>query len=84
MESTEHYKMEITDTGIRSLDAEWFPEEQIRALEKLEEQVFIHKWMIEEALAGISPSWRIKKDDKLFNRRLKDKIAHIHDLFHTQ
>ena len=83
MESTEYHKMEITGTAIRSLDAEWFTEEQIKALEKLEGRVFIHKWMMEEALAGISPSWGPKKDDTLFNRRLKDKIAHIHDLFHT-
>ncbi len=82
MESTEHYEMEITDTAIRSLDAEWFTEEQIKALEELGGRVFIHKWMMDEALAGISPSWRIRKDDKLFNRRLKDQIAHIHDLFH--
>ena len=83
METTEHYEMEITDTAIRSLDAEWFTEEQIKALEKLEGRVFIHKWIMDEALAGISPSWRPKKDDELFNRRLKDKSAHIHDLFHT-
>ena len=83
MESTEYHKMEITGAAIRSLDAKWFTEEQIQALEKLDGQVFIHTWMMDEALAGISPSWRIKKDDRLFNRRLKEKIDRIHNLFHT-
>ncbi|MBN2539575.1 MAG: inorganic phosphate transporter [Deltaproteobacteria bacterium] len=84
MESTEYHKMEITGAAIRFLDSKWFTEEQIKALEKLDGQVFIHTWMMDEALAGISPSWRIKKDDRLFSRRLKEKIDRIHDLFHTR
>jgi len=83
MESTEYHKMEITGTASHSMDAKLFTEEQIKALEKLDGKVFIHKWMMDEALAGISPSWRIKKGDRLFNRSLKEKIDRIHDLFHT-
>ncbi|HOO90580.1 MAG TPA: inorganic phosphate transporter [Syntrophales bacterium] len=81
MESAEYHKMEITETAIHSLDEEWLTEEQIEALEKLEGQVFIHTWMMDKALARISPAWNMKKDDKLFNRALEDKLAYIHDLF---
>ncbi|MEA3486829.1 MAG: inorganic phosphate transporter [Thermodesulfobacteriota bacterium] len=84
MESTEYHKMEITGAGIRSLDAKWLTEEQVRALEKLDGQIFIHKWMMDEAISRASPSWRIKKGDKLFNRTLRNKVVYIHNLFRTR
>ena len=84
MDSTEHYQMKITDAGINSLDMEWFTEEQIKTLKKLEGQIFIHKWMMDEAISRASPSWRIKKSDKLFNETLKNKFAYIHNIFRAR
>jgi len=83
MESAEVYRMHVTDAGIRSLDTNTFTEEQIQVLKKVEGQIFIHTWVMDKALAELSPSWAFKKDDEQFNRELQEKLSYIHGLFHT-
>ncbi len=83
MESTEVYRMHVTDAGIRSLATAGFTEDQIQTLKKVESQIFIHTWVMDKTLAELSSSWAFKKDNEYFNRNLKEKLSYIHDLFHT-
>jgi PiT family inorganic phosphate transporter len=73
--------MRVTGAAITKLNAEWFTDEQVKALKQLEGREFVHKWQLNEALAGQSPQWRFRENDRDFNRNLRNKLAHLYPVF---
>ncbi len=58
--------------------------EQLRALWSLVGKSYLHPWMLDEALAELSPEWRLlpkTKSNKLANRHLTDQLRNVHDIF---
>jgi PiT family inorganic phosphate transporter len=58
--------------------------EQLRALWLLVGKSYLHPWMLDEALAELSPEWRLlpkTKANKLANRHLTDQLRSVHDVF---
>jgi PiT family inorganic phosphate transporter len=81
MTSAELDEMEITGSGIASVDMNWITLEQIAALQVLEGRVFERKWQLDDALAEVSASWRFRKDDDKHNRDLGQKLSYIYRFF---
>lgn len=53
-----------------------FSKEQIEALKKLQNAIFIHKWQIIDTLSKLSKEWRFKENvrkNRLYNKKLKMK-----------
>jgi hypothetical protein len=40
--------------------------------------------LVNEALAELSPDWRVKRNNKKYNAELKNKLNYIHNLFRNQ
>ncbi len=64
------------------LDPNEFTPAQIEAVKKLHGKVFTHKWQLDQALANISPAWRLKPNDlsnKFYNKSIlkKRKILYL-------
>ena len=81
MASAELDEMEVTKEGITGLDMNWITPQQAAGLELLEGRVFEHKWQLDDALAEMSPSWRLKEDDEKHNRDIEQKLAYIYKYF---
>ena len=81
MASAELDEMEVTKEGITGLDMNWITPQQAAGLELLEGRVFEHKWQLDDALADVSPSWRLKADDEKHNRDIEQKLAYIYKYF---
>ena len=57
---------------------------QQRAVRRLAGRTFLHRWMLDEALAAESDSWRSRPAtavNKLFNRRLDDRRRELYWIF---
>jgi len=66
------------------LDAEMFSPEQIEAVKKLHGRLFIHKWQLDDALAQLSPAWRLKPNtirNKFFNKNILKKRQILYQVF---
>ncbi|MHB2150754.1 inorganic phosphate transporter [Calditrichota bacterium LG25] len=66
------------------LDAELFSPEQIEAVKKLHGQIFVHKWQLDDALAQLSPAWRLKPNtirNKFFNKNILKKRQILYQVF---
>jgi PiT family inorganic phosphate transporter len=81
MTASEIDEMGVTKAAIAMLRTDWFTSEQKKALEQLEGREFVHKWQLNEALAEISPQWRLRANDKSYNKNLRNKLAHIYRFF---
>ena len=81
MASAELDELEITKSGIDSVDMNWITPQQKAGLELLEGRVFEHKWQLDDALAEMSPSWRLKEGDDKHNRELGQKSSYIYKYF---
>ena len=81
--SAEIDPMEVTVETLETIDfdSDWISEREKNDLMKLEGRKFIHKWQLDEALAEISPSWRLKENDKKYNENLKNKLSHLYEKF---
>jgi PiT family inorganic phosphate transporter len=68
----------------REMDPNHFTPEQIEAVKKLHGKVFVHKWQLDEALAQISPAWRLKPDknvNKIYNKAIRKKRRELYLIF---
>ena len=81
LQSAEIHKIKITLQGIESIGSAGITEQQKRVLRKLEGQIFIHKWLLEKALANNSPGWKSRKNDEKHNRDLMRKFSYICEIF---
>jgi len=75
--------MEVTAETLETIrfDPDWIAEREKNDLIKLKGRKFIHKWQLGEALAELSPSWRLRENDKKYNQNLKNKLSHIYEKF---
>ena len=68
----------------REMDPNHFTREQIEAVKKLHGKVFVHKWQLDEALAQISPAWRLKPENnanKIYNKAIRKKRRELYLIF---
>jgi PiT family inorganic phosphate transporter len=79
--SAEMDRLAVTKGGISRLDESWITPEQRDALENLEGRIFVHKWLLDEALAEVSPHWRFRKDNDKSNKDLRQKLNYIYSFF---
>jgi len=79
--SSEIDKMTISHSGIAGLTSGWITAEQKKALAKLEGQTFNHRWVLDNALADISPEWQPDKGDITFNDNLQHQLSYIYRFF---
>ncbi len=81
LDSSEMKEIKILPEKIDSIDAQWITKEQIKAIEQLDGQEYTHKWQFSNALASVSPSWRMREDGKKFNKDLEHKLSYLHNFF---
>jgi PiT family inorganic phosphate transporter len=83
MAAAEITEIKVTAAQIQKIKGQWFTPGQIRAVEGLKGQTFVHKWMFNDALAALSPEWRMKdaKTEKEHNAELSRKLDYLHRLF---
>ncbi len=74
-------EMQVTETAIAGLKTDWFTAEQIESLKRLEKLEFVHKWQLDQALAAQSSQWRFRRDDRAFNRELRNKLRYLYNAF---
>ncbi len=66
------------------LDPNEFTPAQIAAVKKLHGKVFLHKWQLNDALAALSPEWRLKPKNihnKFYNQNIIKKRAILYQIF---
>lgn len=66
---------------------EWLSRPQLRAVEALEGQIFSHRWVLLETLAGLSPAWRLRAntiENKLYNQKIRYRINLLYQHFGEQ
>ena len=83
MSAAELTEIKVTTAQIRQIRGQWFTPGQIKAVEELKGQTFVHKWMFNDALAALSSEWRMKdaKTAKEYNAELSRKLDYLHRLF---
>ncbi len=83
MSAAELTEIKVTTAQIRQIKGQWFTPGQIKAVEELKGKTFVHKWMFNDALAALSPEWRMKeaKTEKDHNAELSRKLDYLHRLF---
>ncbi len=82
MAAAEIADLKVTAARIQKIKGQWFTPGQIKSLEDLKGQSFVHKWMLNDALAALSPEWRMKdaKSGKEYNAELARKLDYLHRL----
>jgi PiT family inorganic phosphate transporter len=82
MAAAEIADLKVTAARIQKIKGSWFTPGQIKSLEDLKGQSFVHKWMLNDALAALSPEWRMKdaKLGKEYNAELNRKLDYLHRL----
>ena len=83
MAAAEIDALEVTESAILRLDRNWFTDEQIKALEKLKGRHFTHKWQLDKALAAQSRQWRFRKNDRSYNKGLRNKLTYLYKAFRS-
>ena len=63
------------------VDNPWITDKQKEDLKKLEGRIFVHKWLLDEALGEISSYWRYRENDKKHNQEIKRKLSNIYEMF---
>jgi len=83
MSAAEIAEIKVTAAQIQKIKGQWFTPGQIKAVEELKGKTFVHKWMFNDALAALSPEWRMRdaKTEKDHNAELSRKLDYLHRLF---
>ncbi len=77
----------ISNIKLWHLDAEPLSDEQRSAMWKIVGRKFIHRWMVDEALAEASDAWKSlpsTKANKVLNRELRRQREIIYDVFRIE
>jgi len=77
----------INNSKLWLLDSKPLSDEQRAAMWNVVGRKFMHRWMVDSALAEASDSWKSlppTKKNKLFNRRLQQDRQIIYDVFHIK
>lgn len=65
-------------------DYSWYTEQELQAVFRLHGRSFDYTWQLADALQSMSQDWQPKpaiKKNKLFNKTLKEKFAHLEEVF---
>ncbi len=83
MAATEVVNLRVTASQIQKIKGRWFTDGQIKAVEVLRGRTFTHNWLFDDALAALSPEWRLKdgQSAKEYNAELNRKLDYLHRLF---
>lgn len=79
--AAEIHPIEITRKGLQSIDGRWISGPQKAALDRLEGRRFVHKWLLEQSLADMTPAWQLLSNDPAHRAELKNKLTYLHNLF---
>ncbi len=77
----------INNSKLWLLDSKPLSDEQRAAMWNVVGRKFVHRWMVDRALAEASDSWKSRpatKKNKLFNRRLQQDRRIIYDVFRIE
>jgi PiT family inorganic phosphate transporter len=80
MSATEIDRTMVTSQSINRANGSALKDEQKRALQKLWGKTFEHRWQIENALAELSPAWRMKPGDKEQNDEITRDLDYVYRL----
>ncbi len=72
---------------LAGLDGGLLSAEQRAALDRLDGRRFTHRWMLDDALAKLSDSWKPRPDNKanrLYNRALREKLQVLYERFRVE
>jgi len=81
LESSEIDEIVILSEKLDSLDVQWITKEQKDAVNLLGGRSFVHNWEFSHDLTAISSSWRMKQNDKQFNKDLERKLLYLFHYF---
>ncbi len=81
LEATTAAEIRITPEAINSMKPQWITLEQKTALQTLEGRSFVHPWLLGEALAQISPTWRPIIGQDARNRKIATRLDYLYRLF---
>lgn len=84
LETAELCFLRAKEQVIAELDREWFSPEQIKALEKLQDTFYIHKWRLAQTLAAVNPAWRFEEGHRFKNKDLENKLSFLYDRFQVE
>lgn len=84
MRAAELADLVIHKECLEALRRDWLSPEQFKALVSLSGRQFSHKWLLAQALAEASPSWRPRPGDEQHNRQLQRKLARLYMLLGQQ
>jgi PiT family inorganic phosphate transporter len=70
----------VTSLSVNQANRSALKDDQKRALQKLSGKSFEHRWQIENALAELSPEWRMKPGDKEQNNKIIDDLNYVYRL----
>jgi len=77
----------INNSKLWLLDSKPLSDEQRSAMWKVVGRKFMHRWLVDRALAEASDAWISRpatKKNKLFNRRLQDNRQIVYDVFRIE
>lgn len=82
MESAKVDELTITKKKIESITADGrISKAQAGAVRMLEGRAFVHPWLLKEALAQLSPEWRMTAGEEKDNRKIAEQFAYLYSLF---
>jgi inorganic phosphate transporter, PiT family len=82
MDSAKLDELTITKKKIESITADGrISKAQAGAVGMLEGRTFVHPWLLNEALAQLSPEWRMTAGEEKNNRKIAEQFAYLYSLF---
>ena len=85
--AAEIYQMRLKATKINGLDEKYLSAEQVRAVARLADRSFRHRWQLYDALVAQTAAWKMKPETKLnkaFNKKLSAQLDYLYNTFHTE
>ena len=79
--------LRVDPRKLAGLDGDVLSAKQRAALDRLDGRRFTHRWMLDDALAKLSDSWKPRPDikvNRLYNRALGEKRRALYDLFRVE
>ncbi|WP_316979588.1 inorganic phosphate transporter [Shumkonia mesophila] len=87
LETARVFRISFAPLRLTAFRANGLSDGQAAAVAALEGRSFRHKWQVAEALAGLSPEWRIVEETKvtkLDNKRIRQRLDLVYRSFHVE